>query len=98
MVASCWLFLYDLYYDARNHEHQVYDLAFVLYGCETWSVMLKIEYGLKMFKNRWFRSTFGPKREKVIEEWIELRNEELYDFCFSPSLIQVIKSMRVTEA
>jgi hypothetical protein len=23
MVASCWLFLYDLYYDARIHEHQV---------------------------------------------------------------------------
>jgi hypothetical protein len=51
-----------------------------------------------MFKNRWFSSTFGPKMEKVIEEWIELRNEELYDFCFSPSMIQVIKSRRVTEA
>ena len=23
-VASCWLFLYDLYYDARIHEHHVY--------------------------------------------------------------------------
>jgi len=23
MAASCWLFLYDLYYDARNHEHKV---------------------------------------------------------------------------
>jgi hypothetical protein len=23
MVASCWLFLYDLYYDARNHEQQL---------------------------------------------------------------------------
>jgi hypothetical protein len=22
-AASCWLFLYDLYYDARIHEHQV---------------------------------------------------------------------------
>jgi len=22
-VASCWLFLYDLYYDERIHEHQV---------------------------------------------------------------------------
>jgi hypothetical protein len=21
-VASCWLFLYDLYYDARIHEYQ----------------------------------------------------------------------------
>ena len=23
-VASCWIFLYELYYDARMHEHQVY--------------------------------------------------------------------------
>jgi len=23
-VASCWLFLYDLFYDARIHKHQVY--------------------------------------------------------------------------
>jgi len=23
-VASCWLFLYDLYYDARIHEHHVF--------------------------------------------------------------------------
>jgi hypothetical protein len=23
-VASCWLFLYDLHYDARIHEHQEY--------------------------------------------------------------------------
>jgi hypothetical protein len=22
MVAFCWLFQYDLYHDARNHEHQ----------------------------------------------------------------------------
>jgi hypothetical protein len=27
MVVSCWSFLYDLYYDAWIHEHQV-DLAF----------------------------------------------------------------------
>jgi len=22
MVASCWIFLYELYYDGRIHEHQ----------------------------------------------------------------------------
>jgi len=26
MVASCWLFLNDLYYDARIHEHHIYSL------------------------------------------------------------------------
>jgi len=24
-VSSCWLFLYELYYDARIHEHQIKD-------------------------------------------------------------------------
>jgi len=24
IVASCWIFLYKFYYDARIHEHQVY--------------------------------------------------------------------------
>jgi hypothetical protein len=32
------------------------------------SVILKEEYGLKIFKNKRFRGTFGPKREIVIEE------------------------------
>jgi len=31
-VASCWLFLYKLYYDARIHEHQVYKLS--KFSCE----------------------------------------------------------------
>ena len=28
-VASYWLFLYDLYYDARIHEHQFYVISFL---------------------------------------------------------------------
>jgi len=28
MVASCWLFLYDLHYDARNHKHQVNQIPY----------------------------------------------------------------------
>ena len=26
IVASCWIFLYELYYDARIHKHQVHNL------------------------------------------------------------------------
>jgi len=25
IVASCWIFLYEFYYDARIHQHQVYN-------------------------------------------------------------------------
>jgi len=30
ILASCWIFLYELYYDARIHEHQAYT------GCNFW--------------------------------------------------------------
>jgi hypothetical protein len=31
-VASCWSFLYDLYYDARIHERQVHILQSIFLG------------------------------------------------------------------
>jgi len=43
MVASCWLFLYDLYYDGWNHEHQGKPDINPLHlspGAETQNVML----------------------------------------------------------
>jgi hypothetical protein len=30
IVASCWIFLYELYYDARIHEHQIYAVYFLV--------------------------------------------------------------------
>jgi hypothetical protein len=59
-------------------------LPVVLYGCETWSLTLKEEYRLKVFKNRVKRKIFGPKRDKVAEECKRLYNEELHDLYTSP--------------
>jgi len=36
-VASCWFFLWDLYYDARIHEHQNYETY--KYACRTYSTL-----------------------------------------------------------
>jgi len=36
-VASCWFFLWDLYYDARIHEHQVICNAALYVICVTFS-------------------------------------------------------------
>jgi hypothetical protein len=36
-----------------------------LYGCETWSVILKEEHMQPVFENRVLRKIFGPKREEV---------------------------------
>jgi hypothetical protein len=40
-------------------------LPVVLYGCETWSVTLKEEHGLRVFENRVLRGIFGPKGDEV---------------------------------
>jgi hypothetical protein len=38
----------------------------VLYGCETWSLILRKEHGLRVFENRVLRRIFGPKRDEVM--------------------------------
>lgn len=48
------------------------------------------EHRLRVFENRVMRRSFGPKREKVTGDYLELRNY-LY---FPPSVIPVIKSRR----
>jgi hypothetical protein len=40
-------------------------LPVVLYGCETWSLRLREEHRLKMFKNRMLVRIFGLKRDEV---------------------------------
>ena len=40
-------------------------LPVVLYGCETWSLTLREESRLRVFKNRVLRRVFGPKRDEV---------------------------------
>ena len=52
-------------------------LAVVLYGCETWSLTLREERGLRVFKNRVLRRVFGPRRDEVTGEWRKLYNENL---------------------
>jgi hypothetical protein len=44
-------------------------LFVVLYECETWSLALKEERGLRVFENRVLKRIFGPKRERVTGEW-----------------------------
>jgi hypothetical protein len=67
----------------------------VLYdGCETWSLTLKEERGLRVFENRVLR-IFGPKRDKLTGKWNQLYNEELNDLYSSPNIIWLIKWRRM---
>jgi hypothetical protein len=53
-------------------------LPVVLYGCETWSLTLREECRLRVFKSKMLRRIFGPKRDEVTGEWRRLHNKELY--------------------
>jgi hypothetical protein len=70
-------------------------LPVVLYGCETWSLTLREERRLRVFKNRVLRKVFGPKRDEVAGEWRKLHNEELYNLYSSPNIVRVVKSRRM---
>jgi len=66
-----------------------------LYGCETWSLILREERRLTLFEDRVLRRIFWPKRDEATGKWRKLHNEELNDLYSSPNIIQVIKSRRM---
>jgi hypothetical protein len=78
---------------SRNVRVKIYKtviLSFVLYGCETWSLMLREEHRLRVFENRMLRIIFGPKRDEVTGEWRKLYNEELHNLYSSPDIIRQV--------
>jgi hypothetical protein len=48
-----------------------------------------------VFENRVLRRIFRPKRDEVTGGWRKLHNEELHDLYSSPSIIRIIKWMRM---
>jgi hypothetical protein len=49
--------------------YQTIILPVVLCGCETCSLILREEHGLRVFENRVLNRIFGPKRDEVTGEW-----------------------------
>jgi hypothetical protein len=83
---------------SRNVKVKIYKtiiLPVVLYGCETWSLILREEHRLWVFENGVLRRIFGLKRVEVTGEWRKLHNGELHNFCSSLDIIRQIKSRRI---
>jgi hypothetical protein len=70
-------------------------LPVVLYGCETWSLTLKEERRIRVFKNWMLRRVFGHKRDEVTGEWRKLHNEQIRNFYSLPNIVRVVKSRRM---
>jgi hypothetical protein len=80
---------------SKNINIKIYGiiiLPVVLYGCETWSLTLREELGLRVFENWVLRVILGPKRDEGTGEW---RIKELKDLYCSPYITRVIKSRRM---
>jgi hypothetical protein len=82
----------------RNVKVKIYKtiiLPVVLYGCETWSLMLREEHRLRVFENRFLRKIFGPKGDEATGEWRKFHSEELHNLYSSPDIIRQVKSRRM---
>jgi hypothetical protein len=65
---------------SRNVKVKIYKtiiLPVILYGCETWSLTLREEHRLRVFKNRVLRRIFGSKRNEVMGEWKNLKETKI---------------------
>ncbi|KAJ4450748.1 hypothetical protein ANN_02178 [Periplaneta americana] len=83
---------------SKNQKVRIYKtviLPVVLYGCETWTLTLRVEQRLRVFENKVLRKIFGAKRDEVTGEWRKLHNTELHALYFSPDIIRNIKSRRL---
>jgi hypothetical protein len=80
--------------NVKNKIYKIIILPAVLYGYETWSLILRTEHRLRAFVKRVLRKIFGPKRDKVTGGWRKLHNKELYNLYSSPSIFRMIKSRR----
>jgi hypothetical protein len=71
-------------------------LPVILYGRETWSLVVKEKHRLRVSETRVLENIVGPKRCEVTGDWRRLHKEKLHDLCSSPNIFWVTKSRRET--
>jgi hypothetical protein len=63
----------------------------MLYGCESWTLILRDNTDWGVFENRMLRRIFGHKMDEVAGGWRRLQKKELHKLHASPNIIRVIK-------
>jgi hypothetical protein len=81
--------------NVKIRKYRIIILPVVLYGCETWSLILREECRLRIFEERMLRRIFGPKMDEVTGDWRRLHNKELYALNPSPNIFRVLRSRRL---
>jgi len=69
----------SLHFQSKNKNIAIYRtviLPGVIYGCETWPIILNKEYRLKVFADSVLRMIFGSNREETTEGRKEGRKEK----------------------
>jgi hypothetical protein len=62
-------------------------VPFVLYGCETWLLILREERRLSVIESRVLSRIFWSKKDEVIGVWRNIHNDELHNLYSSPSIV-----------
>jgi hypothetical protein len=95
---SAWYHLFQrvltshlLLWNIKVKIYKIIILLVVLYGCETWSLILK---RLRVFENKVLRR-FGPTRDEVTRKWRKLQCGELHNLYSAPVNIRQLKSRRM---
>ena len=76
-----------LWRNAKINIYRTIVLPVVLYGCQTWSLTLRLEHRLRVFENRVPRKISGLKRDEI-RGWRRIHNMELYDLYSSGAHIK----------
>jgi hypothetical protein len=67
----------------------------ILYGSETWSLTLREEHKLSVFKKSMLSRIFGPKRDEVTGDCRKLHNQDHLNLYSLTNIISIIKSRRI---
>ena len=72
--AECFVFQFAIQ-KFKDQDIENYNFSICLYGCETWSLILRVEHRMRLFENRVLRRIFALKRYEVTAEWGKLHSE-----------------------